>query len=224
MSTIVQAPPPLMNGDNLSRDEFFERWDAQPRVKRAELIQGVVYMPPPVALEHGDSESAVGAWLTVYAAATPGTKSSHNATILMLGDAPQPDVHLRIVPEAGGQSRVEGDYLCGAPELAAEVCRSSAAYDLHQKLALYERAGVREYLAVLLYEQEIRWHYLDNGAYRLLLPDQGIWRSRMFPGLWLDGQALLAGNLPQLLATLQQGVGTAEHQQFAAQLAQRMKA
>src|SRR5688500_3403993 len=188
MSIVEQAIEPLAAGDNLTREEFLRRWDADPTIKRAELIKGIVYMPSPVAIEHGDTEYDVAVWTGHYAVATPGTKGSTNSTVLMLDDVPQPDVHLRLLPEAGGQSRIEGLYLHGAPEMTAEVCRTSAAYDLHQKLDLYQQAGVREYLAVLLFEQEIRWHHLgDDGVYHLLEPDQGIYRSRIFPGLWLDG-------------------------------------
>jgi Uma2 family endonuclease len=222
MSIVEQAVPPLLNGDNLTRDEFLRRWDAAPHIKFAELIGGIVYMPPPVALDHGDSDNDVAVWLGHYAAATPGTRASSNATMLMLDDAPQADIHLRILPEAGGQSSIEGLYLRGAPELAAEICRTSAVYDLHQKLTLYQEAGVQEYVAVLLFEQEIRWRRLEQGAYQLLAPEDGIYRSRIFPGLWLDGSALLAGNMARVLTTLQQGLATADHADFAALLAKRM--
>jgi hypothetical protein len=40
--------PPLEGGDHLTRDEFERRYEAQPDIKRAELIEGVVYMPSPV--------------------------------------------------------------------------------------------------------------------------------------------------------------------------------
>jgi hypothetical protein len=53
----------------------------------------------------------------------------------MQEDSPQPDVYLRILPERGGQSGDRGLYAQGAPELVAEICLSSTAYDLHQKLA-----------------------------------------------------------------------------------------
>jgi Uma2 family endonuclease len=105
-----------------------------------------------------------------------------------------------------------------------EICRSSAAYDLHVKLDLFERAKVPEYLAVLLHEKEIRWHVLVNGKYQTLAagPD-GLWRSRAFPGLWLDGKALLAGNMSQVLARLQDGLNSTEHRNFVAELSRRKK-
>src|SRR5580692_489598 len=45
------ATPPLENGDRLTRAEFERRYDAMPRLKKAELIEGEVYMPSPV--RHG---------------------------------------------------------------------------------------------------------------------------------------------------------------------------
>src|SRR5262249_16546522 len=165
MSTVAERIPPLVAGDRLTREEFMRRWEAMPHLKKAELIGGVVYMPSPLRLDHGDSDSAIAVWLGVYAAYTPGCRAGSNATWHMLKDAPQPDEHLRILPEYGGQSGVKDGYGRGAPELAAEICLSSTAYDLHPKMKLYRKAGVLEYVTVLVWEQEVRWHRLVYGAY-----------------------------------------------------------
>ncbi len=218
-TAIEQQVAPLSAGDKLTRDEFIRRWEAHPQIKLAELIGGIVYMPSPVSTEHGDMDSDVGGWLSVYKAATPGTASGRNSTAFLLDDSPQPDLNLRIKQEYGGGSWVEGGYLHGAPELLAEVCRSSVAYDLNQKFDLYQAAQVPEYLAVLMFEQEIRWHLLVDGKYQILKPDaDGLLRSRVFPGLWLDGPALLAGDLQRVLQRLQEGLQSPEHQQFVARL------
>jgi Uma2 family endonuclease len=140
----------------------------------------------------------------------------------VIDDCPQPDVNLRILPQCGGASWAEGKYLHGAPELLAEVCRSSSSYDLHQKLDLYQSAGVQEYVAVLLFEREVRWHVLVDGVYQVLPADSdGIWRSRVFPGLWLDGRALLTGNMSQVLAKLHEGIASPAHQAFVDRLSAR---
>jgi len=226
MSTVIEhRVPELAAGDKLTREEFLNRWEANPRIKSAELIGGIVYLPSPLSVEHGDMEGDVGTWLGNYRAATPGTGGGHNTTTFLLEDTPQPDLNLRLLPEYGGKSWVEDKYLEGVPEFLAEVCRSSVSYDLHVKLDLYQAAGVPDYLAVLLFEREIRWHILVNGRYQLLPADaDGLWRSRIFPGLWLDGQALLAGNLQQVLARLQEGLKSPEHKQFIAMLAERKTA
>jgi hypothetical protein len=164
----------------------------------------------------------VGCWLGHYKAVTPGTACGHNTTAYLLEDLPQPDLNLRLRTEYGGKSWVEDKYLHGVPELLVEVCRSSASYDLHVKLELYQAAKVPEYLALLLFEREIRWHRLVGDHYEILSPDpDGLWRSRIFPGLWLDGLALLAGNLKQVLNRLDEGLRSPEHERFVAGLMAR---
>ena len=150
--------PRLRSGDNLSCEEFLQRWDEEPELKFAELIGGVVHMPSPLSSDHGRMEMDISGWLGNYLAATPGITGGNNCTTLIQEQSPQPDVHLRILPEYGGATWDVGKLIGGPPELVVEVCASSAAYDLHQKYDLYEEAGVQEYVAVLLYEQEIRWH------------------------------------------------------------------
>ena len=183
-------------------------------------------MPSPLSREHGVTEIDVAAWLGVYRAATPGCEAMSNATWLMgEDDSPQPDTALRILPEYGGQSRTEGDYASGAPEFLAEVCLSSTAYDLHEKLELYQESGVLEYAAVLMYEREVRWHRLAAGRFEVLSPPaDGVYRSAVFAGLWLDAPALLAGDLARVLAILNEGIHSPEHQQFVDQLAARRRA
>ena len=226
MATAINERIPLLAaGDHLPRDEFLRRWEAQPHIKRAELIGGRVYMPSPVSGDHGRMDRRIGGWLAVYQAATPGVDGANNATSLMLEDAPQPDLSLLILPEYGGRSRVEGLYFQGAPEFLAEVSATSASNDLHDKYGLYQSAGVQEYLVVLLFEEEIRWHILADGHYQILPPDaDGLWRSRVFPGLWLDGKALLSGNLREILDRLQDGLRSPEHTDFVARLAARRDA
>ncbi len=225
MSIVEQAVPPLVQGDFLSREEFMRRWEAMPGVKRAELIRGVVYMPSPLSIDHGDMEGTVGFWLGNYSVATPGCRLSHNATCLLDEDeTPQPDIHLRILPEYGGQSRPSGKFLGGAAEFLAEICLSSTAYDLHQKLEVYQENGVREYLAVLMREQQLRWHRLVGDHFEVVpQPEDGIYRSSVFPGLWLDAAALLAHDLTRLASVVNQGIASPEHQAFVAQLQARRK-
>jgi hypothetical protein len=220
MATVEESVPPLGAGDRLTREEFLRLWEAHPEIKRAELIGGVVYMPSPVSVDHGDMEGTVGGLLFHYRVHTPGTANGNNTTSFLLDDIPQADLNLRILPECGGRSRIRNHYLHGVPEYFTEICGSSASYDLHQKLDLYEAAGIPEYMAILIFEREIRWHVLTDGRYQLLAPDvDGILRSKIFPGLWLDGAALLAGNLTHVMARLDEGLRSPEHQAFVQRLA-----
>jgi Uma2 family endonuclease len=222
LSTTEQALEPLVQGDKLTREEFLRRWEAMPEVKHAELIGGIVYMPSPVGPEHSSQDMSFTGWLWTYRAFTPGCAGGSNGTWLMLEDAPQPDSFLWILPECGGQGRRGELYLEGAPELAAEVSQSRTSYDLHQKRDLYASAGVQEYLTLLLREKEIRWHRLVEGSYERLEPAaDGILRSVVLPGLWLDPVAFLAGDMARVLEVLQQGIRSSEHAEFVSRLAAR---
>lgn len=223
-----RKPPPLINGDHLTRAEFERRYAAQPHIKKAELIEGVVYMSSPVHLDkHSKPHSRIIGWLFNYVAATPGTDFGDNATAhLDQENEVQPDAFLRIHETAGGQSRAdENDYLEGSPELIVEVAASSAAYDLHEKLRVYRRNRVQEYLVLLAYEQETRWFQLVEGEYILRQPDEnGILRSQIFPGLYFQPDLFWADNLAGLLKVLQAGIASSEHQAFVAELEARQAA
>ena len=216
--------PELENGDRLTRCEFERRYAARPDVKKAELIEGVVYMPSPVRLVHAGPHAMIETVFLVYTASTPRVHGANNATVrLDLDNEPQPDVLLYIEEEAGGQSRVSDDgYLEGAPELVVEVAASSASIDMHDKLRAYRRNGVREYVVWRTLEERIDWFELVDGEYRPLpADDEGVIHSRVFPGLRLDAGALLRGNLAGALAELERGVDSPEHRQFVDRLAAR---
>jgi Uma2 family endonuclease len=215
--------PPLNPGDRLTRAEFERRYMAYPEIKKAELIEGVVYMPSPVRHpQHSRPHARIVAWLGLYWANTPGTDVGDNATVrLDFENEVQPDAILRLSEQKGGLSHVAADnYLEGPPELIVEVAASSAAYDLHDKRRVYARNGVPEYLVVQMYEEEISWYVLREGVYETLPADeQGIIRSQQFPGLWLDTAAFWGNDLAAMLTTLQEGLKTAEHATFLQQLA-----
>ena len=212
--------PPLENGDKLTRWEFERRYQAMPHLKKAELIEGIVYMASPLRFEsHAEPHANIIGWLALYKAATPGVRLGDNATVrLDIDNEPQPDALLRI--EKGGQSTIsQDDYVEGAPELIVEIAASSASYDVHQKLNVYRRNQVQEYLVWRFYEQEFDWFRLQAGEYIKLEPDSdGIIRSQIFPGLWLDKNALLMGDLGKVLVILQRGLETAEHRDFVNKL------
>ena len=224
MNTARSSPqliPALENGDRLSRVEFERRYHLMPELKKAELIEGVVYVPSPVRIKkHGNPHSHIVTWLGVYEAATPGVMLGDNATIrLDLDNEPQPDALLRLKESCGGRSRIsDDDYVEGAPELIVEITASSASYDLHDKLHAYRRNGVREYLVWLVQETEFRWYVLEAGEYQQQQPDTGMLSSPFFPGLCLDVKALLKGEMQQVLSVLQQELGSQEHRAFVEQL------
>src|SRR5437016_5590901 len=209
------SEPLLQAGDRLSREEFERRYQRMPNIKKAELIEGIVYMPSPLrAKKHGEPHIQLGAWLAVYASETPGVSCFDNSTVrLDLDNEPQPDLVMIKQPDKGGQARIsQDDYIEGAPELAVEIVGSSSAYDLHQKKGAYRRNGVREYLAWITDENRLVWWELREGEYQEIAASaDGLLKSGIFPGLWLDKKALLGGDMKGVLGTLRQGLDHPEH-------------
>jgi len=223
--TTSAKPPALVAGDRLTRDEFERRYAAMPDLKKAELIEGVVYMGSPVSLvRHGRPHHSLAYWVGVYMEFTPGLLVGDNSTVrLDLDNVPQPDLLLCIPAAAGGNSRLSADgYLEGPPELAIEVAASSTSKDLHQKLGAYRRNGVREYLVLRVDDGEVDWFQLEAGAYVKKQPQAvGLLASTVFPGLWLDVAALLHGDLPALRAAVVRGCALPQHGPFVARLGAR---
>jgi Uma2 family endonuclease len=220
MLSPMVRPPGLVTGERLTVDEFLRRWEELPELKNAELIDGVVYVPSPVSLDHGRLDTRIIVWLDHYTQATPGCDSGNNSTWLMSGSAPQPDAYLRILPSHGGQSGNQGPLGSGAPELAVEICVTSTEIDFGPKLVLYQRAGVREYITVELFGQRMIWRVLENGLYvAQTLPADGIVRSRVFPGLWLDVVAFWTNDRLKMSAALDAGLASEDHRKFVERLA-----
>ncbi len=217
------ALPVLQPGDSLTRAEFERRYHRMKNVKKAELIEGIVYMPSPVRLnKHSRPHFLMSQCLGACELVTPGVMGADNTTVrLDLDNEPQPDLILIIDHAKGGQTRIShDDYIEGPPELCIEIAASSAAYDLHQKKRAYRRNGVREYLVWLTEDRRLLLWELKEGDYCEIAPDaDGILKSRVFPGLWFDSAALLAGNLKQALAVLQHGLASEDHASFSTALA-----
>ena len=218
----TESIPPLENGDRLSRDEFERRYDAMPDLKKAELVEGVVFMGSPVRFpQHGQPHLNIATWLGVFTAATPGVLAGDNSTTkLDLDNEFQPDALLMIESARGGQASISADgYIEGAPELVVEIAASTVGHDLHAKLNVYRRGGVREYLTWRVLDRAFDWRVLRDARYELLSAGaDGLYRSETFPGLWLDPSALLRGDLSAVLDVLRRGVASPDHAAFAARL------
>lgn len=78
---------------------------------------------------------------------------------------------------------------------------------------------MREYVVWRVYDRKLDWFVLREGRYEALAADaDGILRSEVFPGLWLDPAALLRGDLAGVLAVIQEDIDSDEHQTFGASL------
>jgi hypothetical protein len=225
--SLTETIPPLETGDHLTRDEFERRYDSMPERIKAELIEGIVYMAPP-ALRwdyHGTPHANLMYWLGHYRAMTPGVVVGDNSSVrLDLDNEPQPDAAMVIQSAYGGQGRFSPDGLLeGAPEFIGEVSGTSVSIDMNAKLRAYCRNGVREYLVWRVREQAIDWFYLRNGQFELLPKAGDIYRSQVFPGLWLDPAALINDDPTAVLDVLNRGLASPVHAAFVATLQARAK-
>lgn len=221
-----QGLPPLENGDHLNRGEFERRWLALPMLKKAELIDGVVFMSAAVRDDvHGEPHGLLMAWLVNYALMTPGVRSADNSSVRMDEEnMPQPDGCLRLPRELGSTvTRAIDGYLEGAPDLVVEVSASSASIDLHRKFDVYRAHGVREYVVWRTVDEAVDWFVLRQGEYQPIpLDAQGWYKSELFPGLWLNPQVLLYGFPTAIHAMMHVGMESAEHATFVSRLKQAL--
>lgn len=206
MATHIDVPVSLEPGDHLTREEFHRRYCARLDIKKAELINGVVYVPSPVRASHGESHFAVAGWLYAYKARNPAVHVPCDTTVFLdadgILDEVQPDACLW-VDDPGGPRLTEDHYLQGAPQLVVEVAASSASYDLHEKKEAYRRNGVREYIVWRVHDRAIDWFELREGVYVSRAQDaDGIIESSQFPGLRLHVPSMLAGDAAGVLAAL----------------------
>ena len=205
MATTTRSLPVLESGDRLPRDEFHQRYCARPDIKKAELVEGVVYVASPVRADvHGQPVGRVAVWLGHYQMQTPGVELAVDTTVkLDARNEVQPDACLwRDEP---GRVQVRDGYVEGAPQLVVEVAASSASYDLHDKKEAYRRNGVPEYVVWRVLDAALDWFRLDaaTGQYVLVAPDeQGHIESTSFPGLRLAVAKLLAGDVRGVVAAL----------------------
>lgn len=196
----------LESGDRLTREEFHRRYCARPDIRKAGLVEGVVYVASPArAGMHGTPAGLVIFWLSSYAALHPGLEVAVDSTVFLSDTSEvQPDVCLYRKQWPGeGVRLTETGYLEGAPELVVEVAASSASYDLHDKKDAYRRAGVPEYIVWRVLDGAMDWFRLDQGEYVRIEPNaRGVIERARFPGLRLPVPALLAGDRAALVAPL----------------------
>ncbi len=204
MPTKSSNRPRLENGDRLTREEFHRRYCRRPDIKKAELIEGVVYVASPVGFDtHGEPQFAIVGWLFHYRARHPEVRGGDNATVL-LDDSNEVQPDACLWHEAPGGPRLTADhYVEGPPQLVVEVAASSARRDLGPRREAYRRNGIQEYILWRVLEQDLAWFGLENGEYVRLEPDaDGVIESIEFPGLRLNVAKLLAGDPAGLLEDL----------------------
>ncbi|MEM7808540.1 MAG: Uma2 family endonuclease [Planctomycetota bacterium] len=192
----------LESGMRLTREEFHRRYEHLDGIT-AELINGVVFLASPVRNDvHGFPHANLMWWLNSYRVRRPHLIIGDNSSVMLSDDSEvQPDAFLMRPADDGGQAQYD-TYVYGAPELVCEVAASSAHIDAHDKAEAYAKAGVREYLLWRTVDRRIDWFELKDGRFVALPVNEGVIESRVFDGLRLDREAMLAGDLAKVLATL----------------------
>ena len=215
--------PPFSTGDRMDRRAFHALYEQTPTRFTAELIAGVVHVSPPAGLRHTQPRSRLVGWAGRYADETPGVNALASTTTFLGSDSePQPDLTLRVDPDrVGGQSQITTEgYVSGPAELVVEVAESPADFELRVKKGDYQRYGVREYLVVVVGVRRVVWFSRYGDRLIELTPDSdGLLKSRVFPGLWLDAAAVFADSNRRLTAALRRGLATPDHAAFVARLA-----
>jgi Uma2 family endonuclease len=204
MTAVTAKPLTLESGDRLTQAEFHRRYLASTRIKRAELVEGVVYVTGRVTAMHGEAHAAAIGWLGNYWSRHPDLHLMTAGTVILdVDNEVQPDAFLWREEPGGPHLNADG-YVQGAPQLVVEAALSSASYDLHDKLRAYERNGVREYVVWRVADGAIDWFRLGEGAYERVEPDAaGLIESTTFPGLRLHVAKMLGGDLAGVLAELE---------------------
>jgi Uma2 family endonuclease len=216
--------PLLYEGMILRQPEFHRLYEKQPPGVRAELIGGVVFMASPQGQDHSCRLLKLAVALEAHETATPGVRVvPTTTTVLGPRTEPEPDISLRILPTHGGACRTSPRrYVIGAPELVVEISDVTLSRDLNLKKWEYAAAGVREYLVLDVVRG--RLHRFDLARDRKLGPDKdGVFRSRAFPGLWID-EAAAAADSGRLLETLRRGLAEPGHAAFVRKLAKAAEA
>lgn len=198
-----EGVPPLENGDRLTMPEFERRYEAMPGLKKAELIEGVVFLASPVSLDHSEGHTALVGWIATYKSLHPLVRAHTDGSVRLDADNQfQPDIFLWR-PTGGSAREGERNLLDGAPELVVEVAASSVSRDLFSKKHVYRRNGVSEYIVWRVRDAALDWFELSEGEYVLRTPDSaGLIESKQFPGLTLNVPALLAGDLKTVLSVV----------------------
>lgn len=211
----------LDSGDRMDQPTFDALYERTPPDFKAELIEGTVYVASPSSHDHGRAHGKIATWLGHYYAATPGTCLFPDTTFILNDEnEPQPDAALVIEPTHGGRVRIENNRLVGPAELVVEVSYTSRSIDLNAKFRAYQAAGIPEYLVVLAFDDTIRWFALRDGKYEPIPPGpDGLIRSTVFPGLWLNTAAFFETEIALILAPHRLGLTSPEHAEFVARLA-----
>jgi Uma2 family endonuclease len=216
----AEATMELHDGAALSAEEFLQAYEATAVVDRAELLDGIVHIyakrnrytgasepMSPIRMDaHSSPHGTMLFWLKYYAMHMSDVDALGPTTVHFNSGRNVLEPDALLYRHRDLRRDRASDYFHGSPSLVVEIAHSSRSYDLGQKKNIYASEGVQEYIVVRQNDSAIDWFTLAGVEYATIVPSQGIMRSGCFPGLWLDASAFLDGDLPRLLAVLNEGL------------------
>ncbi|MCC7020657.1 MAG: hypothetical protein IT332_12920 [Ardenticatenales bacterium] len=163
-------------------------------------------------------------------APVPRPSSDDDLPPLCNGDRlTQPEFHRRYLrtPETFHAELIEGMVFVMASPISLSKHGGPQGF-LITWLGLYaghtpglEVTGPVTLVVATAHERGLHWFVLTDGAYVELEPDEdGVYRSPLWPGLWLPADAVWARDAAAALAAVRAGVATEGHAALVARLGQ----
>ena len=188
------------SGIAMSYDEFLD-WADEDTL--AEWVNGKVVMTSPASLRHQLIAQFLGRVLAGYVEVDRlGIIVSAPFQMKLEQSGREPDVFF--LAEAH-RNRLHATYLDGPADLVIEILPPErVGRDRGEKFYEYEQAGIPEYWLIDDATQRAEFYQLDaRGRYQLVAPgDDGVYRSKILPGFWLEVAWLWRDPLPPVEQTV----------------------
>lgn len=164
----------------------------------------------------GELASSVSYWLCQYRRSTPCVESLGRVSIF-LDPTTEIETTAAMWLTPGADDRPRWQRCEGVPELLVEVTATVHNKVFRRRLRVYEQSEIHELLVVTGDPRDTALYARENGRFARVSPaDDGSYRSRVFPGLWLDPSALFSDEWNEMAACLDRGMATEEHAAFVA--------
>jgi Uma2 family endonuclease len=177
----IPSVPPK---EKLSFEEFLAWCDED---TWAEWVDGEVIMVSPASARHQDIAGFLEAILRIVTEAGDLGKLFQAPFLMRMPERPsgrEPDL---LFVQRDRLHLIEDNFLDGPADLAVEIVSpESIGRDRGDKFVEYERAGIREYWLIDPDREAAEFYELgSDGRYRPAPTEEGGFRSKVIPGLWL---------------------------------------
>ncbi len=199
----VTSPVPaqlhLDSEHRVSAEEYMERYAHD----HYEWARGVLIEMTPVNFRHDDLVTYLLILFKAYFALRPIGIVRHDPFVMRLDAVDTwrvPDLQVILKNNPGNLTDTA---MIGPADICVEIVSpESVARDHGEKLAEYEKAGVKEYWLIDWIHEAANFYRLnEEGVYRLVAPDaDGYYQTPLLPGLRLHVPTLWLKELPDFFA------------------------